>query len=140
MSAMLSATCRDRITAFTATASTCKRGSMKRSSSRRSVAAAGRPASGRTLVAPAAGGTLLNPMLATIRHQRLPAGLRGACSAGSRPSQWGAAARDGPGGAAVNAIGLAPTVLLLGACSHLVRVGLLVVPALHRRDRPDCSG
>ena len=82
----------------------------------------------------------LNPMLVTIRQQRIPADLRGrvfstfsAIASGAQPLGMAL------GGAAVDAIGLAPTVLLLGACSQLVGVGLLVVPALHELDRPDSS-
>jgi predicted MFS family arabinose efflux permease len=82
----------------------------------------------------------LNPMLITVRHQRIPPDMRGrvfstfsAIASGAQPLGMAL------GGAAVDAIGLGPTVLLLGACSQLVSVGLLFVPALRELDDPDGS-
>jgi hypothetical protein len=76
----------------------------------------------------------------TIRHQRIPADLRGrvfststAIASGAQPLGMAL------GGGAVDTVGLAPTVLLLGACSQVVGVGLLFVPALHELDRQGSS-
>jgi predicted MFS family arabinose efflux permease len=78
----------------------------------------------------------LNPMLVTIRHQRIPPGLRGRVfSTFSAIASGGQPLGAGLGGTAVERLGLVPTALLLGACAQLVGVGLVFVPALSEFDQ-----
>jgi hypothetical protein len=77
----------------------------------------------------------LNPMLVTIRHQRIPAQLRGrvfstfsAIASGAQPLGMAL------GGASVDTIGLVGTVLILAALSRLVGVGLIFVLVLRELD------
>ena len=77
----------------------------------------------------------LNPMLVTIRHQRIPTELRGrvfstfsAIASGAQPLGMVL------GGVSVDSIGLVGTVLILAALSQLVGVGLIFVPVPRELD------
>jgi MFS family permease len=82
----------------------------------------------------------LNPMLVTIRHQRIPAEMRGrvfstfsAIASGAQPLGMAL------GGASVDRIGFVETVLVLAVLSQLVGVGLVFVPILRELDRQRTS-
>jgi predicted MFS family arabinose efflux permease len=82
----------------------------------------------------------LNPMLVTIRHQRIPAEMRGrvfstftAIASGAQPLGMAL------GGVAVDSIGLRPTAIVLATCAQLVGISLFFVPALRELDLRDRS-
>jgi predicted MFS family arabinose efflux permease len=79
----------------------------------------------------------LNPMLVTIRHQRIPAELRRACLQHllGHCQPLGMAL----GGASVDRIGFVETVLVLAVLPQLVGVGLVFVPILRELDRQRTS-
>ena len=77
----------------------------------------------------------LNPLLVTVRHERIPAELRGRVFAAFSAI---ALVAEPVGlflaGILVDGIGFRPTVLVLAAAAQVVGLALLFVPALHEMD------
>lgn len=77
----------------------------------------------------------INPLLVTVRHERIPAELRGRVFATfSALAMLAQPAGLLLGGVLIDAVGFRPTVLLLAAGAQLVGVALLFVPALREMD------
>ena len=83
-----------------------------------------------------AGGPL-NPLLVTIRHERIPVAMRGrvfstfsAIASGTQP--FGLLVV----GNLVERIGLGPTVLAIAAGELAIGIGLIFVPAMHELGTP----
>jgi len=79
----------------------------------------------------------INPLLVTIRHERIPTELRGRVfSTFSAITAVASPLGMVLGGILVAQLGLRPSIILLGACAQLVGLGMLLVPAFHAMDRP----
>jgi MFS family permease len=82
-------------------------------------------------------GGIVNPLLVTVRHERIPAALRAqvfgtfsALALAGQPLGIGLA------GLGIEHVGFAPTVLLLALGSQAVGVGFGLMPTLRQMDRP----
>jgi MFS family permease len=82
-------------------------------------------------------GGIVNPLLVTIRHERIPAALRAqvfgtfsALALAGQPLGIGLA------GLGIEHVGFAPTVLLLALGSQVVGVAFGLLPTLRQMDRP----
>lgn len=83
----------------------------------------------------AAIGGPINPLLVTVRHERIPPELRGRVfSTFSAVAMLAQPAGLLLGGVLIEAIGFRPTVLLLAAACQLLGVALVFVPALRQMD------
>lgn len=77
----------------------------------------------------------LNPLLVTVRHERIPGELRGRVfSTFSAISQVAAPMGMLAAGFAIEHFGLRGTIAGIAVASQLVAVGMVFVPALHRLD------
>jgi len=83
----------------------------------------------------AAVGGPINPLLVTVRHERIPPELRGRVFATfSAVAMLAQPAGLLLGGVLIDAVGFRPTALLLAAACQLLGVTLLFVPALREMD------
>jgi MFS family permease len=79
----------------------------------------------------------INPLLVTIRHERIPIQLRGRVfSTFSAISQVASPLGILVAGGLIEAIGLHTTVLALAVCAQIVGLATLFVPAFHDMDAP----
>ncbi len=93
-------------------------------------------AAGVLFISGIAGGPL-NPLLVTIRHERIPAALRGRVfSTFSAISVAAAPLGMVLVGYAVEGFGLRATLLVMAVCSQAVSIGMLFMPALRQMDKP----
>jgi MFS family permease len=77
----------------------------------------------------------LNPLLVTVRHERIPAALRGRVfSTFSAISQVASPLGILTAGALIEAAGFRPTVLALAIGAQIIGLGMLFVPAFHDMD------
>ena len=77
----------------------------------------------------------LNPLLVTVRHERIPVELRGRVfSTFSAISQVAAPMGMLVAGFAIEHFGLRGTIAGIAVASQLVAIGMVFVPALHRLD------
>lgn len=77
----------------------------------------------------------INPLLVTIRHERIPIELRGRIfSTFSAIAQAAAPFGILLAGASVEGFGLWPTLLAIAVCSQLVGVAMLLIPAFYDMD------
>jgi predicted MFS family arabinose efflux permease len=77
-----------------------------------------------------------NPLAVTIRHERIPAELRGRVfSTFSSISMASTPLGIALAGFSIENIGFTPTVLVLATTYQVVALGMLVVPAFHELDR-----
>lgn len=83
----------------------------------------------------------LNPLLVTVRHERIPAELRGRVfSTFSAISQVAAPMGMLAAGFAIQHFGLRGTIAGIAIASQLVAVGMIFVPALRRLDESRHTG
>ncbi|HUZ01545.1 MAG TPA: MFS transporter [Thermomicrobiaceae bacterium] len=79
----------------------------------------------------------INPMMVTIRHERIPVAMRGRVFATySAISQLASPLGIVLVGFAIAGIGLRPTVIILGATILVAALGMFAVPALRHMDAP----
>jgi len=77
-----------------------------------------------------------NPLAVTIRHERIPAELRGRVfSTFSSISMASTPLGIALAGFSIENIGFTPTVLVLAATYQVIALGMLIVPAFHELDR-----
>ena len=77
----------------------------------------------------------LNPLLVTVRHERIPAELRGRVfSTFSAISQVAAPLGMLLAGLSIEHLGLRGTILAIAILSQTLAVGMFFVPAIHRLD------
>jgi MFS family permease len=78
----------------------------------------------------------LNPILATVAFERIPTELRGRVYGATTAGAWAAVPLGTLlGGLVIEAIGVGPTLLAIGACYLLVTAFGLVNPAFREMDR-----
>jgi MFS family permease len=77
----------------------------------------------------------INPLLVTIRHERIPTQLRGRIfSTFSAIAQVGSPLGIVLAGFLIDGVGLQPTVLAIAICAQIVGVAMLFVPAFHEMN------
>jgi predicted MFS family arabinose efflux permease len=93
------------------------------------------PATFGVLVAASALTGSINPLLVTVRHERIPGELRGRVfSTFSAIAYLAQPLGTGLGGAAIDRLGYEPTLLSLAVGLALLAVGLLLLPVLRELD------
>ncbi|HET9223248.1 MAG TPA: MFS transporter [Roseiflexaceae bacterium] len=82
----------------------------------------------------------IDPLLVTLRHERIPTQLRGRIfSTFSAIAQVGSPLGIVLAGVLIDGIGLQPTVLAIAICAQIVGVAMLFVPVFHEMNRPSAS-
>ncbi len=77
----------------------------------------------------------INPLLVTIRHERIPTQLRGRIfSTFSAIAQVATPLGIVLAGFFIDGIGLGPTILMVALCAQIVGVAMLFVPAFHEMN------
>ena len=77
----------------------------------------------------------LNPLVVTVRHERIPADLRGRVfSTFSAISQIASPLGILAAGALIDAVGFRPTVLAFAVGAQVVGLSMLLVPAFRAMD------